>query len=125
MEKLEAYGIADGIAPPYELVLRIEVRELCKTGLIKKNKRISERQNKWDHALDNEFVDALGFKSIRNGLGDEDTEHHRHRVRERIRQLEHYHRQRNRSPGDAGQCSRRSYHRIQSRDNALNIFSAR
>ncbi len=42
-------------------------------------------------ALNNEFVDALGFKGIRNGLGDEDAKHNWHGIREGIRQLEHNH----------------------------------
>ena len=69
-------------------------------------------------ALDHEFVDALRFEGICDGLGDENGQHDRPSISEGVRQLEHDHRERNRRSRDARQCGGCANHRIQPWNNA-------
>ena len=43
--------------------------------------------------LNHEFVDAFRFEGVGYGLGNEDSQHDWHSIRESVRQLEHDHRQ--------------------------------
>lgn len=77
------------------------------------------------YILDHEFVDAFGFEGVRHGFGDEDGQHDRHGVRERVRQLEHDHRERNGRPRDARQRGRGTDHGVQPWDDARRVRAAR